>query len=101
VINKYAEREREFVLERTRLFLALRAELQTKEPDEKAITEKVLELEKMQSEHLQLKQQEIEELATLLTPLERAKLLVAEDSFRQNLRRALRSHGRKMQSKRP
>jgi len=35
VINKYAEREREFVLERTRLFLALRAELQTKEPDEK------------------------------------------------------------------
>ena len=47
----------------------------------------------IQQEILDLMKTEKEEIEGLLNPIERAKLIIAEETFRQRLRSAMRGHG--------
>ena len=89
-LNRYANAEKDFFELYNKLVRDLYIEMESEKPDNAKITAKILEIEKIKDERHQAKISETEELARLLTPLERAKLLMAEETFRRNLRDAMR-----------
>ncbi len=90
-INRYAEKDHEFYAARGRIAFSLRQALRKHHVDDNEISRLIVELDELNSGYLQTKLEEYQEMKTLLTPLERAKLLMAEEKFRQHLREAM--HG--------
>ena len=93
-INRFTVEEREFLLAKNHQAILLRHAINSSDPDEEAIVAAITELERIATEHRQMKQREADEMARLLTPLERARLLLAEETFRQHLRNAMRGNRR-------
>ena len=89
-INRYSDAEKAYFDQYSEMVRELYVEMERKTLDEAKISEMILEIEKLKNEHHQAKIRENEELAKLLTPLERAKMLIAEETFRRNLRDAMR-----------
>jgi hypothetical protein len=91
VINRTAEKERELFVARMRNDFALHKALDQQQIDEAEITRLIDELDRINTEQFQIKLKEQEEIKRLLTPLERARLLIADERFREHLRQAM--HG--------
>ena len=97
VINNNAEDSRQLLLDTQEKRSALHNALEAEPVDENKVTELIGEIESLQKQLLQTQLTYQERLQELLTPLERAKLMMAEDYFRQRLRKAMqgRGHGRR------
>ncbi len=93
MINRFAESHRRYVLRRSGIVAELFGEMRSVQPDEEGVARLVSELEEVELEHLAQRQEELAEMNRLLTPLERARLLVADEMFRRRLRDAMRRQG--------
>lgn len=95
IINRQAEESRKFLLERERLQHSLHDLLKTDaEIDEDAVTDLILKLEDLLATNMENQKRFGEEFKALLTPVERAKLMMADEIFRQRLRNAMQGKRR-------
>ena len=90
-INKNADTSRDFLLEKQEKMRLLHTALRSSSPDESLVTTLIEDIEELHRQILQSQLAYQEKLGELLTPVERAKLFIAEEVFRQRLRRAM--HG--------
>jgi hypothetical protein len=93
-INKYSDLQRELMIKShslmEQIFDAFKPDASV---DEAVVTKLVLDLEENNRKLLEAQTAERKELIQLLTPVERAKLLIAEESFRRRLRGAMHGGG--------
>jgi Spy/CpxP family protein refolding chaperone len=103
-INKYSDAERELMMKSHTLMEQLYDYFKSgaPPPDEAAVTQLVLALEENNLKLLNTEKEEREEMIRLLTPMERAKLMIAEENFRRRLRGAMHGGwGERGKDKRP
>ena len=93
MINRFAEAHRLYMLRRSGIAAELFGEMRSVQPDEGEVARLVSEHEEVELEHLAQRREELAEMNRLLTPLERARLMVADDMFRRRLRDAMRRQG--------
>jgi hypothetical protein len=91
IINKTAEKDREYYQARMANSEALHKALERQPIDEAEVARIVEEFDRLNAGQLELKAKEAEAIKKLLTPLERAKLMIADEKFRLHLRQAM--HG--------
>jgi hypothetical protein len=93
-LNKHSDVNRNAFVRRGELLLNLQAEFKLSTPDENRVKKILEELDALQIEVLESHNTFQAELRSILTPMERAKLVIAEETYRQRLRRAMQGFGK-------
>ncbi|HUX08222.1 MAG TPA: hypothetical protein VMX35_13015 [Acidobacteriota bacterium] len=88
-INRFAEKEHQYFGARGKIAYSIRQALLKQPVDDNEIARLIEELDKLNGDYLHSKIEEHQVMKNLLTPLERAKLIMAEEKFRQHLREAM------------
>lgn len=89
LVNKQAEDHRTFLTSKWRLQHDLALEMRKSPLDEKAVEKLVLDTEALFKQHMENQNSYYTALAELLDPIERAKMMMAEERFRDRLRNAM------------